>query len=186
MRAARDLAQNQIRTWKIGNDQSRPLLSASKILPRKRNDNNFACYRFDHAASSSGEFQSRPRTDSLSSAPLNDSSRACSGDSLPIDSSVLMTQLSHGLPRRTRSTQRIFLSRNMAMSDCRVAETVVDTVRGRTGFARATYSCATPARSTPERFTLSEIDNRRCVKVSLSNTRVPQNFPLSSLRQDFG
>src|SRR5438874_1491938 len=32
--------------------------------PRKRNDNDFASYRFDHAASSSGEFQSRARTDS--------------------------------------------------------------------------------------------------------------------------
>src|SRR5438128_7684613 len=68
MRAARDLAENQILAWKIGNHQSWPAFSAG---PRKRNDNDFAGYRFDHAASSSGEFQSRPRTDSLSSAPLN-------------------------------------------------------------------------------------------------------------------
>src|SRR5437667_11900215 len=76
MRAARDLAENQILVWKIGNHQSGSALSGGKIGPRKRNDNDFACYRFDHAASSSGEFQSCARTDSLSSAPLNDSSRA--------------------------------------------------------------------------------------------------------------
>src|SRR5436309_1053389 len=68
VRAAGDLAENQIRAWKIGNHQSRPALSAGS---RKRNDNDFAGYRFDHAASSSGEFQSRSRTDPLSSAPLN-------------------------------------------------------------------------------------------------------------------
>jgi hypothetical protein len=67
--AAGDLAQNQIRAREIGNDQRRPAFSA--VAARKRNDNDFACYRFDHAVSSSGEFQSRPRTDSLSSAPLN-------------------------------------------------------------------------------------------------------------------
>jgi len=66
--AARDLAENQIRAWKILNHQSRSALSAGS---RKGNDNDFAGYRFDHAASSSGEFQSRARTDSLSSAPLN-------------------------------------------------------------------------------------------------------------------
>jgi hypothetical protein len=69
VRAARDLAQNQISAWKISNHQSRPMHSA--IPSRKRNDDDFAGYRFDHASSSSGEFQSRPRTDSLSSAPLN-------------------------------------------------------------------------------------------------------------------
>jgi hypothetical protein len=98
VRAAGDLAKNQIRAWKIGNHQSRTVLFAAIISARKRYDNDFAGYRFDHAASSSGEFQSRPRTDSLSSAPLNDSSRACSGDSLPIDSSVLIKQRSHSLP----------------------------------------------------------------------------------------
>jgi hypothetical protein len=40
-----------------------------------RYDDDFASYRFAHAASSSGKFQSRARTDSLSSAPLNGSSR---------------------------------------------------------------------------------------------------------------
>jgi hypothetical protein len=78
MRAARDLAENQIRAWKIGDHQSRPPFSAGSIGPRKRNNNDFAGYRFDHAASSSGEFQSRPRTDSLSSAPLNRSSSVSS------------------------------------------------------------------------------------------------------------
>jgi hypothetical protein len=73
VRAARDLAENQIPTWKIGNYQRGPTLSAGRIGPRKRKDNDFAGYRFDHAASSSGEFQSRARTDSLSSAPLNPS-----------------------------------------------------------------------------------------------------------------
>jgi len=76
VRAARDLAQNQIGAWKISNDQSGTPLVAATIRARKRNDNDFAGYRFDHAASSSGEFQSRLRTDSLSSAPLNLSSRA--------------------------------------------------------------------------------------------------------------
>jgi hypothetical protein len=69
VRATGDLAENQVRAWKISNHKSRSTLSA--IGSRKRNDNDFAGYRFDHAASSSGEFQSRARTDSLSSAPLN-------------------------------------------------------------------------------------------------------------------
>jgi hypothetical protein len=76
MRAARDLAENQVLAWKIVDHQSGPALSAGGIIaPRKRYDNDFAGYRFDHAASSSGEFQSNARTDSLSSAPLNASSR---------------------------------------------------------------------------------------------------------------
>src|SRR5215211_29792 len=70
MRATRDLAENQIFTWEIGDHQCGSALSDGRIVPRKRNDNDFASYRFDHAASSSGEFQSRARTDSLSSAPL--------------------------------------------------------------------------------------------------------------------
>jgi hypothetical protein len=69
VRATGDLTENQVRAWKIGNHKSRPTLSA--IGSRKRNDNDFAGYRFDHAVSSSGEFQPRARTDSLSSAPLN-------------------------------------------------------------------------------------------------------------------
>src|SRR4029077_15711986 len=69
VRAACDLAKNQISAWKIGNHQGGTALAA--IGSRKRNDNDFAGYRFDHAAPSSGELQSRPRTDSLSSAPLN-------------------------------------------------------------------------------------------------------------------
>src|SRR4029077_9166169 len=73
MRATRDLAENQVRAWKILNHQSGSALSTG---PRKWNDDDFAGYRFDHAASSSVELQSRARTDSLSSAPLNDSSRA--------------------------------------------------------------------------------------------------------------
>src|SRR5438046_1616405 len=78
MRTTRDLAENQIGAWKIGDHQSRSPLSAVRIGPRKRNDNDFAGYRFDHAASSSGEFQSRARTDSLNSAPLNGSSASFS------------------------------------------------------------------------------------------------------------
>src|SRR5438093_2996229 len=46
VRAAGDLAKNQICAGKIGNHQSRPPLFA--IGSRKRNDNDFACYRFDH------------------------------------------------------------------------------------------------------------------------------------------
>jgi hypothetical protein len=79
--SARDLAKNQIRARKIGDHQCGPLLSCGRILPRKWNDNDFAGYRFDHAASSCGEFQSRPRTDSLSSAPLNGSLLSSSRDS---------------------------------------------------------------------------------------------------------
>src|SRR5437867_11745073 len=71
VRAAGDLAENQVGAGKIGNHQSGTPLFAATISARKRNDNDFACYRFDQAASSSGEFQSRARTDSLSSAPLN-------------------------------------------------------------------------------------------------------------------
>jgi hypothetical protein len=92
MRPARDLAENQIFTWKIRNDQGRPALSA--IGSRKRNDNDFAGYRFDHAVSSSGEFQSRPRTDSLSSAPLNAmfSSKSIEARSFWPKSDVLMCE----------------------------------------------------------------------------------------------
>src|SRR5437899_11665635 len=71
VRAAGDLAKNQVSAGKIGDHQSGAPLFAATISARKRNDDDFACYRFDHAASSSGEFQSRPRTDSLSAAPLN-------------------------------------------------------------------------------------------------------------------
>src|SRR5882724_5317694 len=76
VRAAGDLAENQIGAWQIGNHESGSALSA--IGSRKWNDNDFAGYRFDHAASSSGELQSRARTDSLSSAPLNGSSTSLS------------------------------------------------------------------------------------------------------------
>src|SRR5437763_9991875 len=76
VRPAGNLAENQILAWKILYHQSGPVLSAGDIGPRKRYDNDFAGYRFDHAASSCGEFQSSARTDSLSSAPLNASSRA--------------------------------------------------------------------------------------------------------------
>jgi hypothetical protein len=76
VRAAGDLAENQVRTRQIGNHESGSTLSA--IGSRKWNDNDFAGYRFDHAASSSGELQSGPRTDSLSSAPLNGSSTSLS------------------------------------------------------------------------------------------------------------
>src|SRR5262249_23127308 len=48
VRAAGDLAKNQIRARKIGNHQSRPMHCA--IPSRKRNDNDFAGYRFDHAS----------------------------------------------------------------------------------------------------------------------------------------
>jgi len=92
MRAARDLTENQIRAWKIGNHQSGTPLFAATIRARKRYDNNFACYRFDHAVSSSGEFQSRPRTDSLSPAPLNLSSGASDASSSSISSRVLMAK----------------------------------------------------------------------------------------------
>jgi len=73
-RTGGDLTKDQVVTRKIDKDQRRSTLPDSKISLRKRNDDDFAGYRFAHAASSSGEFQSRARTDSLSSAPLNGSS----------------------------------------------------------------------------------------------------------------
>jgi len=77
---AGDLAENQICARKIGDHKGGSTLSAVGV--RKWNDNDFSGYRFDHAASSSGEFQSSARTDSLSSAPLNGSSTSGSIDSL--------------------------------------------------------------------------------------------------------
>src|SRR5216110_1203351 len=105
VRAAGNLAENQIRPGKIGNDQRRPAFSA--VGSRKWNYNDFAGYRFDHAASSSGVFQSRPRTDSLSSAPLNAlfSSESFESASLSTCSRALINGQSHVLPRRTRRTQ---------------------------------------------------------------------------------
>ena len=47
MRAARDLAENQILAWKIGNHQSGSALSAGSIGSRKRYDKDFAGYRFE-------------------------------------------------------------------------------------------------------------------------------------------
>jgi hypothetical protein len=103
--AARDLTQNQIRAWKIGDHQCRPLLSA--IGSRERNGNNFAGYRFDHAASSSGEFQSRPRTDSLSSAPLNPlfSSESVELTSLSLCSGVLIKRYLISTTKDTEHTK---------------------------------------------------------------------------------
>src|SRR5437773_4464479 len=91
MRASRDLAENQIFTWQIGDHQCGPTLSGGRIVPRKRDNNDFTDYRFDHAASSSGEFQSRARTDSLNSAPLNGSSTSFSLQ-LGILTSVLLRE----------------------------------------------------------------------------------------------
>jgi hypothetical protein len=88
VRAAGDLTDNQTGAWKIGNYKSRPALSATGL--RKWNYNDFAGYRFDHAASSSDEFQSRLRTDSLSSAPLNASSVAFDAKSVSVGSRVLI------------------------------------------------------------------------------------------------
>src|SRR5215813_1173616 len=87
VRAAGDLAKNQVRARKIGDHKSGSTLSA--IALRKRNNDDFAGYRFDHAASSSGEFQSCARTGSLSSAPLNGSSASGSIGSLVLISVLL-------------------------------------------------------------------------------------------------
>src|SRR5207249_12204049 len=55
----------------------------------------------------------------------------------------------------------------------RVGRIVIDTFRGRTGFARAAHSSAAPAgsdvRSAPERSALPEIGGRTYLKISLSN-----------------
>jgi len=95
VRATRDLTKNQISTWEIGNYQGGTPLSAATITARKWNDDDFAGYRFDHAASSSGEFQSRPRTDSLNSAPLNPafSSESFEATSFRLGSDVLIEKL---------------------------------------------------------------------------------------------
>jgi hypothetical protein len=137
VRAARDLAKNQIRAWKIGDDQCSPPLSA--IASRERNDNDFAGYRFDHAVSSSGEFQSRPRTDSLSSAPLNAmfSSESFEACSFWPKSDVLIKQFSHVLPRNTPSTLRKSLVQTTIRCRCQkfeMARTHTASTRG----ARAT------------------------------------------------
>ena len=96
VRATRDLTKNQISTWEIGNYQGGTSLSAATIRARKWNYDDFAGYRFDHAASSSGEFQSRPRTDSLSSAPLNPafSSESFEVTSFRLGSGVLNFEMS--------------------------------------------------------------------------------------------
>ena len=64
-------------------------------------------------------------------------------------------------------------------------ETVIDTVRGRTGFTRAAHSCAASARSNvrsaPERSALPGIDGRTCLKISLSyNATSEMKKPLES------
>ena len=48
VRAAGDLAENQIRARKIGNHQCRPPFFGGRVLAAKWNYNNFARYRFDH------------------------------------------------------------------------------------------------------------------------------------------
>jgi hypothetical protein len=75
-RASRNLAEDQVVTWKIDQNEGGAALSRFQIRLRERNDDDFAGYRFAHATSSSGEFQSRARTDSLNPAPLNDSAAA--------------------------------------------------------------------------------------------------------------
>src|SRR5262249_21748275 len=109
--AACDLAQNQIRAWKIGNYQGRTPLFA--ISARKRNDNYFAGYRFDHAASSFGKFQSRPRTDSLSSAPLN----AVFSSELSEASALTLRESEINAP-----TLRIFSSNDSCASSRRISD----------------------------------------------------------------
>src|SRR4030095_16201977 len=105
VRAAGDLAENQVRSWKIDNHKSGPALSA--IGPRKWNNHDFAGYRFDHAASSSGELQSRPRTDSLSSAPLNPlfSSESVELTSLSLCSRVLIKRYLISTTKDTEHTK---------------------------------------------------------------------------------
>src|SRR5215469_7886490 len=103
--SAGNLAENQIRAWKIGNHQCRPALSVGS---RKRNDNDFARYRFDHAASSSGESQSRPRTDSLSSAPLNLSTGASDASSSSSDSLMLIINNQIFTTKDTKHTEKFW------------------------------------------------------------------------------
>lgn len=67
-RARGDLAENQ------DQHERRSTFPDRKISLREWDDNDLASYRFAHAASSSGEFQSRVRTESVRAAPSNGSS----------------------------------------------------------------------------------------------------------------
>jgi len=134
--SARDLAENQIRAWKIGDNQSRAALFAGS---RKRNDNDFAGYRFDHAASSSGEFHSRARTDSLSSAPLNALFSAESVDvrSLSLGSCALTNESLH-----VKTISEIANRKILTAEDTEVAESGANGVE-RHGRVRAGLALVT-------------------------------------------
>ena len=69
-----DLTEDKIVAGEIDENQCGSTLADRKVRLRERNDDDFASYRFAHAASSSGEFQSRVRTESLRATPLNGSS----------------------------------------------------------------------------------------------------------------
>ena len=73
-RSRGDLAENHVVARKIDHHEGRSAFPDRKISLREWDDDDFAGYRFTHAASSSGEFQSRVRTESLRAAPLNGSS----------------------------------------------------------------------------------------------------------------
>jgi len=71
VRLAGDLAEDQVVARQIDDNQCRPTLAQLQVGLRKGENHDLARYRFAHAASSSGVFQSRARTDSLASKPLN-------------------------------------------------------------------------------------------------------------------
>jgi hypothetical protein len=73
-RSRGDLAENYVVTRKIDQHEGRSAFPDRKIRLRKWDNDDFAGYRFAHAASSSGKFQSRASADSLRAAPLNGSS----------------------------------------------------------------------------------------------------------------
>ena len=72
--AARDLTEDKIIAREIDEHQRWSALSDLQVRLGKRNDDNFAGYKSCHAASSSCEFHSRARTESLRRTPLNGSS----------------------------------------------------------------------------------------------------------------
>ena len=68
IRLARDLTENSIAALRTGEHDRRTALGLRQIRKRERNEDYGACCRCDHAASSSGRFQSSANAASLRSA----------------------------------------------------------------------------------------------------------------------
>jgi len=68
VRIAYDLAQNPVRTAGVSKNHSRSEFRLRQIRERNEGKDTCSCCRYDHAASSSGRFQSFPRVRSLNTA----------------------------------------------------------------------------------------------------------------------